>query len=78
MTLREHGKLMRRCLNAACAPSSMMPRLIRCRLLAQVPKMTPQKHGKLWYDFVVAFARQLLVISAGGEAAAAATERLVS
>ncbi len=41
--------------------------------LPQVPQMTPQEHGKLWYDFIVEFAHQLLIISAGGEAAAIAT-----
>lgn len=43
----------------------------------QMPQMTPQEHGKLWYDFIVASARQLLLISAGGDRAAAAADRLV-
>ena len=39
--------------------------------------MTPQEHGRLWYDFIVAFARQLLLISGGGAEGVAATQRLV-
>lgn len=39
--------------------------------------MTPLEHGRLWYDFIVAFARQLLLISGGGAEGAVATQRLV-
>ena len=39
--------------------------------------MTPLEHGRLWYDFIVAFAKQLLLISGGGAAGAAAAQRLV-
>lgn len=42
----------------------------------QVPQMTPEEHGKLWYDFIVEFAHQLLLISGGGDTVAAANARL--
>jgi hypothetical protein len=61
------------------APAAIAKHLFDTPLhcLPQVPEMTPQEHGRLWYDFIVAFARQLLLISGGGAAGAAATQRLV-